>query len=278
MVRRSQAQETHQHMATTKKDKNAPAEAGTALERRGPSSLAERPAWLKDGDVRGTENIGINDVKPPSLKLAQSMSPETKRHEAGYIDGLREGEFFNTVTKEIYGEGPINLVIVQSLGHRHIEFAPRDEGGGVLDFDVKDGDPRTQFTTKEVDGKEVRVKPRATKYYDYLVLVTHDGRESELMSLSFKSTQLKKAIALNTILAGLKMPSFAVQFTATAVPEKKGKDNFYGWKLDLAGYVPEAVYFEAEKCFEQFKDKNIIVSRDGEAPDDAGDPASDVPF
>lgn len=265
-------------MGTTK------ATASTALERRGGSAaLAERPAWLKEGDLRGTEKIGINDIKPPALKLAQSMSPETKRHEAAYITDLREGEFFNSITKEIYGEGPMEIVIVQSLGHRHIEFAPRDEGGGVLDFNVPDGDPRTEFTTKVVDEKEVRMKPRATKYYDYLVFVVFEGRAPELMTLSFKSTQLKKAINLNTILAGLKMPSFAVKFTATAVPEKRGNDSFYGWKLDLAGFVSEAVWTEAEKTFEQFKDKAIIVSRENEGAEEAsgaGDVVKDddIPF
>jgi hypothetical protein len=238
------------------------------------SAALARPSFIKEGDTRGTENIGSNDIKPPALRIAQAMSPETKRSEgAVYIDGLVEGLMFNSATREIFGEGPIGLVILNQLGHRHIEFAPKNEGGGVVDFNVPDGDPRTQFTLSG-DGK-TRLKPIATKFYDYLVwAIPEDGRQI-LMTLSLKSTQLKKAVQLNTILAGAKLPSFAHLFSVSAVPEKRGGNSFYGWRFDPVGYVSEAQYTEAGTLYDKMKGVNITIADEGVA--DEGDDSS-IPF
>lgn len=246
-----------------------------SLQERPKNFALERPAFIKEGDVRGTENIGINDVTPPALRIAQSMSPETKRAEAEkYIDGLREGELFNSITREVYGEETVQIVIVNQLGHRHVEFDP-DNRGVVLDFNVPDGDPRTEFTTGVKDGKQVRIKPRATKFYDYLVLLVHGDGRREMMTLSLKSTQLKKAKNLNTLLSGSKVPTFAHLFNATPVPEKRGNNNFYGWKFEPAGWVSEEIYNEASALYDQFKGKTIVVETEAT---DADESASDVPF
>lgn len=247
----------------------------TQLEKRGNTSL-ERPSFIKEGDVRGTENIGIADVRPPALRIAQAMSPEVKRTESAYVEGLREGLFFDSITKEIYGEGPLGLVIVNQLGHRHVEFAPMNEGGGVIDFNVPDGDPRTEFTEKVQDGAKVRVKPRATKFYDYVaIVILEDGRHN-LMTLSFKSTQLKKATTLNTILLGSKLPSFAHLFSASPVPEKRGQYSYWGWRIDPKGYVTEDVYNEASGHYDGLAGKTIVVETEG--VDDAPDRDDKIPF
>lgn len=251
----------------------------TAMTPRASAALA-KPSFIKEGDLRGTENITSADIRPPALKIAQSTSNETKRSEADkYIEGLREGDFFNTITKEIYGEGPLKLVIVNQLGHRHIEFKPINEGGGVEDFNVPDGDPRTEFTEVIKDGKKVRVRPRATKFYDYLVLViTGEGETErrELMTVSLKSTQLKKATTLNTLLKGSKLPSFAHLFTVTPVPERGNGNSWYGWKFAPAGYVTEEIYNEAGKVYDSMVGKKIEVETEVEQVQDEKD--DDIPF
>lgn len=234
------------------------------------------PDFIKAGDRRGTENITSADIRPPALRIAQAMSPEVKRSEAAYIEGLVEGTFFDSVTKEIYGEGPLGFVVVNQLGHRNVEFEPGNTGV-VLDFAVADDDPRAQFTTETRDGKTVRVKPRATKFYDYLVLVVFEDGRRKLMTVSFKSTQLKKAVTLNTILKGSKLPSFAHLFNVSPVPEKRGNNSFYGWKIDMAGYVSEEIYNEASDTFESMRGKNVVVATEGEAGEDEGE-GEDAPF
>jgi hypothetical protein len=245
------------------------------------STALARPSFIQEGDRRGTENITTKDIRPPALRLAQALTPETKRSESSYIDGLTEGLFFNSLSREIYGEGPIRFLVVNQLGHRHVEFAPMGEGGGVIDFNVPDGDPRTEFTTMVKDGKETRVKPKATKFYDYLILLLRpdgDGERGVLMTLSLKGKQLKKAVYLNTVLMGSKLPSFAHVFTAEAVPEKHGSYSFYGWKLEQAGWPSEAIYHEASSTYDAMKGKTVVLETESTADDDVEVVKDDIPF
>lgn len=222
---------------------------------------AQLPAFLTPSETpRGAESIGRDDVQLQALRLAQSMSPEVKRADPAYVEGLREGDLFNNVTRQNYGDN-LDVVIVSALGHRHIEFAPLNDGGGVVDFNVPDGDPRTEFTTKTVDGKETRVKPVATKFYDYLILaLLPEG--PKLMTLSFKGTSIKTATRLNALLkelSGKGLDTFAQQFTVRTVPDKRGVYNFFNWRVDPAGWVSEAVYHAAAKVYAQFADKDVAA-------------------
>lgn len=235
-----------------------------------PPQAMALPDYLKVGEKRGTENITSDDIRPPALRLAQGTTPQTKRQQASFIDGLREGMFFNSLSNRIYGE-KVRLIVINQLGHRHVQFAPMAEGGGVIDFNIPDADPRTQFST--VDGK--RVKPAATKFYDYLVFVVTDEGGLELCTMSLKGTQLKKAIALNTTLKTSKLDSFAHLFEAEVVPESKASYNWYGWRISSVGYVSEGQYQAAEAMFNQMKGKKIEVETE---ENDGGEDDDKTPF
>lgn len=237
------------------------------------------PAFLqKSTERRGTENIGSNDVKPPALRLAQAMSPEVKRSEPQYIDGLREGDLFNSITQEVYGDKPVNFLVVNYLGHRNVEFDPNDRNV-VLDGDVPDTDPRCNFSVEVIDGKQVKRKPRATTFKDFLILLLRENG-NQLMTLTLKSTQLKKATRLLTVLKFSKLDSFAHLIKATPVPERKNGNSWYGWRLDPVGYPTEEQFNEAAAYYEQMRGKNIAV--DDEAVVDAEAVATvegdDIPF
>ena len=248
--------------------------ANDALQTRGPMGL-ERPSFIKTGDTRGTENIGVNDIKPPALRIAQSNSPEAKRSEKDkYIDGLTEGMFFNSSTREIYGEGPIQIIVINQLGHRNVEFDPNDKKV-VLDFNVPDNDPRTQFSTEVKDGKQVRMKPRATCFYDYLIYVVHD--RLEMMTMSLKSTQLKKAKDFNGKLVGSKMPAFSFLWEVTPVPEHGKGNSWYGLKFAPLGYVSEEQYNVASKQYDKFAGKTAEDLVERVDADEDGDPDK-IPF
>lgn len=237
------------------------------------------PAFLQTSTQRrGTENIASNDVKPPALRLAQAMSPEVKRSEPQYIDGLREGDLFNSITQEIYGDKPLNFLVVNYLGHRNMEFDPNDRNV-VLDGDIPDNDPRCNFTVEVVDGKQVKRKPRATQFKDFLILLLRDGG-NQLMTLTLKSTQLKKATRLLTILKFSKLDSFAHLIKATPVPERKNGNSWYGWRLDPTGYPTEEQYNEAAAYYEQMRGKNVEVEAELDAEPVSGEvvEVDDIPF
>lgn len=249
----------------------------TEIAVKGVQALAEKPSWIQDNDTRGTENIRKEDMRFPALKIAQSTTPETKRSEAAYIAGLTEGSFFNSITREVYGDETIKIVVINQLGHRNVQFDPADRNV-VLDGNVPDGDPRTQFTESIIDGKRVSVKPAATLFYDYLILALVGDAEPDIMTMSLKSTQLKKATALNTILAKSKLPAFAHMFAVTPVPEHKGNNAWYGWRIDTLGWTPEDLGVRASDAYDKFAGKPVVLDAEPDPETEPTPSPDDIPF
>lgn len=246
----------------------------TAIAKR---EVPQVPAYIKQDDQRGKENIQGSDVRFPALKLSQGTSPEMKRQNPKFIEGLREGELFNSVTREIYGEDPVRFVVVHYAGRRNVEFDPQDREK-VIDGQVPDNDERCEFREVVENGVKVRKPPIATTFKDFVILATVEGREPQFMTLTFKKTQLKRATDILTQLgAARRLPAFALAFTADPIPDKRGNNDFYGWRIAPAGYATELEYKLAEQAYEKLQGKTLHVDDEDAEPETPGD-GEKVPF
>ncbi len=160
--------------------------------------LDERPEGERG--KAGLEGINRRNMLIPRLALAQSNSPEVTEGDPAYVEGLRPGDLFNSVTKQKYGRD-VRVQVVRQDKERAVEFRPIDEGGGVLDPDVPLNDARMKWG-------ENGEKPTATLFMDFLAILVPDeatgiGRllEDRLIALSFKSTGIKVAKQLNGLIA-----------------------------------------------------------------------------
>jgi len=63
------------------------------------------PAFMApvEGGTTGLEDMG-SESTTPRIQLAQSMSPQVKKKDEQYIEGLEEGMFFHALTGEVLGE------------------------------------------------------------------------------------------------------------------------------------------------------------------------------
>src|SRR5438132_1612945 len=102
------------------------------ITKREPGALSDVPDYLRrkgDGPPLGLENLERNDMTLPRLGLCQSLTPQRIKSDPKYIAGLEEGEFFNTITREVYGN---RVRLVPLLFYKtRILFGPKDEGGGL---------------------------------------------------------------------------------------------------------------------------------------------------
>ena len=198
----------------------------------------EAPDFIETG-TKGTEHITKDDVQMPRLAVAQKMHKEVDPSEDKYIDGLKVGDFFNTVTKEIYGPGPLYFMILRADPPRYIEFKPLSEGGGVVDFNVPPDDPRTKWNGQK--------KPVATKYYDYVVMLLREPAEKggevrlEEVAISLKSTAIKAAKHLNTLFKtrkkkGQPVPIYSGVYSVLSVDDENPKGKFKNFQFDNAGW------------------------------------------
>ena len=260
--------------------------------------VQEVPDYLKDvNSADGTEGMTREDMLMPRLALAQKMSHEVDPENAKFIEGLEVGDMFNSVTKQIYGPDAIEFVVLRRDVPRYVEFHPREQGGGIKDMNVPANDPRTQFTRGQ-DGKSV--KPVATKFYDFIVMLLPS---MEIIGLSFKSTGLKAARQLNTFLAmpfgGKKIPIYARKFKIHSDSDENqhGKFKIYvvnpsdipselsavGANGDpIPGLVNQELFTFLKGYFDSYKDADVTIDTDitpdvdgpdrstGEQPDQPG--------
>jgi hypothetical protein len=249
-----------------------------AIAAQSPAALA-RPDFIEKGSA-GTTHITKDDMRIPRCAIAQALNPQLDEDkEDSFIDGLKQGDMFNSLTGTIYGRGPLEFFVLRADPPRFVEFIPREEGGGVKDMNVKPSDPRTQFTT---DDKGDRVKPIATKFYDYFIVLADGLRGGKpfldtVVALSFKSSQLKKAQDLNTLIRGRETDIYAGKYSITSVVEPSAKGKFFGWKVSNAGWAdsPEMLAV-LKKMSSDLAGKNIEVDHAGEQreEDDSFEPNS----
>lgn len=255
-----------------------------AIQTQGQTSM-ERPAFIKGGH-RGTDHIKKEDLQIARLALAQGLTPMVAEGKKGINLAGEEVEFttgvlFNSMSQVIYGKGPIDFFIVRGDRPRFIEFFPREAGGGVKDMNVPPNDPRTRFTTNPQDGKST--KPAATMFYDFIICMLPLNMQDpmkNIISLSFKSSGLKVARELNTLIKYRNADLFAGVYRLTSIvdPDRR-KGIFNNFHIENAGWINDENLLKiAEGLYTSLADRHITVDRTGEEPAAPGGDDDDDEF
>lgn len=223
-------------------------------------------------DRRGKENIDTERLILPRIAGAQKTSPEVDETSDKFIPGLKLFQMFNSLTGDIYGNGPIKFAVIRKLPFKAMQF---DENNNVIDFNVPLGDPRLAFTTG-ADGK--RVKPIATEFREYLIIL-EDG---SIAALSFKSTQNKIADKLDSFLNFRPGASWMGLYSLTSQGKTFAKGAATQFNVLPAGPTPAALVQLAEEVFEATKHKAVEVDNKTNAPDEfaqgGGTVDENIPF
>jgi hypothetical protein len=244
---------------------------GTELAKAAPTTLATSDdaaaiEFLRENAGQGRENVQSDEVRPPMLRLCQDGSPFRKKQESCYIEGLEAGNLFNNITQQVYDQ-PLPMIVVSYLGHQnHIT----DSKGNILERDIPDSDPRTKPTTNE---RQEWVKPVAQKFMNYLVYLPET---TEVVAMTFKSTQLKKAAQMNSLLATpLKIagqivgnpPSYARRLKVSTAVENGNGNSWFGYAIrPLAASTLDELQF-CKGLAETYAKKKVVVEVDTEVDD-----------
>jgi len=232
----------------------------TALATTAPSSV---PDYIETSR-EGLETFSKDDVLIPRLTLAQALSPQVTDGDPKRIPDLKPGMLFNSMTGENYGKS-VRVQILRKDALRAMEFFSQDDGGGVKDPNVSMNDPRTRFGP---NGE----KPAATTFRDYIArILPPEGvdREPELVALSFKSSGLAAAKALNGFIALRRTsPIYAGAYQITSDTQLKPKPHFV-YIISNSGWVTKDQYEDGKALYASVKDLDTSkVDRDMSADDD----------
>lgn len=270
------------------------------LVKHAPQRLAEVPEYLRRQEgvpPAGLENLERQDMTLPRLGIAQALSPQLSESDPKYIDGLRPGNFFNTITRENYGK---TVQLVPLLFYKtRILFGPIDEGGGLRcqapDNLIGIGEPGgtcikcpfSQFgSARNGEGKGTA----CNQFFNYAALIVNDGSVSPegLLVFSLKSSALKVAKDWNALIRIRNLDIFAGVYELTSVERKNDIGRWYEPVINPAGNVTRETYEAAKVAYAAVSDLNKqgrlrsdVTDLNPEASGDANEdaPATDrAPF
>jgi len=239
-----------------------------------PTGNMARPSFIEDSTA-GTEGITADELKFPRLAIAQGPSPQLVPGDSAYIPGLTLFQMFNDLTKEIYGMGPMTLVVGDRRVKR-IEFELDEKGRPdrkrPVDLEVPVDDPRMKWTKDPTTGKGV--PPVAIKFVEFLSLIVHpDGRLPEPVVVSIQETNKFNRRAHMSWTGFIKMrqppaPIYAGLYTMTIKTEKNDQGTFGVWVPENSGYITDRKLYERAKEFHfGIQGKEYTVDREVGADD-----------
>lgn len=240
-------------MATKEKEQQQ------SLAKQSPSGIqASRPEYLKEREgqeIRGLDEVTAKEMVLPRLTLCQGLTPQRQRNDPKYIPGLDEGMFFNSLTRQIYGEKIDVMPLFFKL--TRIFFKDINEGGGVIcrapngnDCQLNNGGPclHQKWGT---NGEP----PECTEFYNYPCLVYPTN---EPIVVSLKVTGIKAGKIWNSTMRLRGADPFAGIYTIRAIPARnKTGQTYYTYDIfnsaEENGWVTKREQFEFnEKQFKMF--------------------------
>lgn len=226
----------------------------------------DRTKSLGRGSLSGTEDITADEIRLPRLAIAQGLSDQMMPDNSLYIPNLKLFELFNDLTSEVYGRGPIQFIPVRR-DVRRIEFVPRSEGGGIVDFAVPAGDARLKWT---INREGESVPPTATTFDEYVSMLMIKGRPLEPIVISIKHTNKfnRRAVgSFNTFIKLRRGDIYSGLYTIASVTEKNDKGTFGVPVIRNAGSLNAEIplhraYYQYCKNFAaSLEGKEILIDR-----------------
>src|SRR5690242_224823 len=138
-------------------------------------AVSRVPEYMMPDAGLGTEDMTRDDFTLPRLALCQSMTRQRKPSSPLFIEGLSEGQLFNTISQEVY-KGPVKILPLLVYKTR-IKFNPLDEGGGIdcQSFNAINGGRHAEVCAgcqfnQWVPTESGTERPACNLFYNYLVV------------------------------------------------------------------------------------------------------------
>ena len=197
---------------------------------------------LASDTLEGFEQIRTETMAIPFVRVLQKLSPQLDSDSPAYIEGAKVGQWFNTLTKEVYGD-TINCIVLK-FERIYIEWKP-NRGGFVSYHSVENAEQlvvdRTFGHWKTVDGNDLQ------ENYVYMILI--EGHEKEgLCVLSLSSSGIKAAKEWNRLMLTNIMPNgqrakpYYMLWTVKSILQKNDQGTWYAPTMHFHSYINQEQY------------------------------------
>lgn len=258
---------------TANKPQSKPGTAVATKVNRAPvviDQTQELMAELAADSGKGFEEADRDAFAIPFLTILQDLSPQTKKKMAGYIEGAKAGDIYQSVSQEL---AESVRVIPCHYSRVFIEWVPRAKGGGfVAAYDPLVGLQKAETATRE--GGSLLL-PNGNELYDtrqhFVLVITDEGVASPAL-IAMKSTGLKVSrrwmaqmnsavIEVNSRI--IAPPMFAWSYKLGVEEEANEKGSWFVWQISDRERVGDVNLYRQAKAFGQsMRGGNVKVNYD----------------
>lgn len=253
---------------TAKPTKGSTPETAQAVATQGPKTMtvdprnANVPDYIKQGAARGNENVAVEDIVIPRIEIVQALSPALKPNDPDYIEGAKQGDLYNSVTRELYGSNV--TVIPVFFKKQYLNWRDRKKGGGFGGaYDtIAEAIERIK---KEENAEEW--EPTETAQQLCLVLRSDGGIDEAVVSMN--RTKLKVSRQWNSLIRLNGNDRFSRTYSLFTVDEKNGQGQDYkNFAVVSGGFPSEHAYRKAEALYAALstgaRKMNVDISDQGD--------------
>lgn len=198
------------------------------------------PAFEEDA---GQNNIGRDDMTVPRLVVLQALSPQLQKSKPEYIKGAEVGDLCHTGTNEVWSGEEGVIVLPVAYRRTHIEWKPREKGGGFVKDHGPDGNILKSCTLDERTNRQTLVNGNHIQVTaEYYVFILEEGKDPQPVMMSMAGVQLKKSRRWNTLISTLQVPRqsgegtfnpamFYRSYLVKTVPNSNDKGDWFEWEI-----------------------------------------------
>lgn len=269
-----------------------------------------------DAAGAGLENLSMEEMLTPFVRILQKGSPQVDSADPAYIDEARPGMIFNTATGQLYqgdlnrgGEGAGIEVMVCARDHHYGAWLPRDQGGGFRGM-FKPTDPivrqliakhgrfkKLPWVNEKAEG--VELVETIQFFVQYAGLGDLSDMSAQKAIISFSSTAMPVAQQFLTKNAAWTYrqadntmkpaPLWSYRWRFGLVPQQNASGSWFNWKIDLMpigakspleALIPpnDPLWMAGYEFFKQYEAGQVKADYESDAAAGAGRGDGEIPF
>ena len=209
------------------------------------SSLTAAPDWLQGSNL-GNENVSSDDLTRPRLKVIQQMSPELVEGGPNYIEGVKQGQILNTVTKKAVDA----LDVVNLYYSREYTIYGNRNKGMTGYYGRADTETEASAIRDSLEGDADNYSIVETGKH-LVILLDEDGNPESEAVVAMDGTKLHTSNTWNSNIALTRADRFASVLTLSTFRQSNAKGHWFNYKTDFKGWVDKELHDHAKSLYEQ---------------------------
>lgn len=235
------------------------------------ANMQDVPEHIRGSQGRGSENVETQDLIIPRIELVQALSKCLEEGGAEYIEGAKPGMFYNSVTRELYGNSLIVCPVF--FKKQFLAWRDRKKGGGFGGaFDT------AQECHERISQEEHLDEWEALETAQQIVLVVNpETHETSEAVLSCARTKQKVSRQWNSLIRVNGFDRFSRIYELFGVDETNSQNQTYkNIGVRYIDFASVPVYKAAEELYNSIAGGTRQVKIDDNYEDSVIDGATDT--